>query len=643
MCGIFGTISLDGTGSIVNAAAAIERLRHRGPDDVGVWQNAIRTVALAQRRLSLVSLDNGHQPIFNEDQSIVAVVNGEFYGHREIRRQLEAEGHRFSLDSDSEIVVHLYERYGEDFVRHLRGEFAILIWDHRRAKLIAVRDRFGVKPLVYTRADDNCTFASEAKALLPDMPEVSWDVEAFLFAANLQYLPTDRTLFAGVQILPPGHFAIVDGSGFQLVKYWDLDYPEASIASEDVQPADRQEAIEETRRLLKSAVLERLDADVPVCFHLSGGLDSSAALGIASKEVAAGQHAFTICFESQDYDERRVAKETAAFCEAELHLVELSEQQLIDSIHASAMASEGLAINGHLPAKYLLNQRIEAAGFKAAITGEGADETFLGYAHLQLDWWSSQSVEFRHNLVRSTNQTSLGMMLPHGESLSLRKVDEQLGFVPTFLAAKATLGYRLHSILDEDVLQASCARDAYAELIGNALRSGQLQGRSPIHQSAWLWSKLALAGYILKTLGDGTEMASSIEGRLPYLDHHLFEYVRRQSVHQLIRGQTGKSLLREAVKPFVTRQVYRRQKHPFDAPPLLINQSGSINEFLRDQIESDSFRRLPFFDYSRVKKLVEKIPEMDLKTRQIWDPVFMMISSAVGIQELISQTARVEV
>ena len=657
MCGIFGIYSPEKAANLAQANAAADRIRHRGPDGFGSWQSPDGQVCLAHRRLSLVSIENGQQPIFSEDNQVTAVVNGEFYGHREIRKRLESLGHQFRLDCDSEIAVHLYQQYGLDFVEHLNGEFAFLIWDQKLNRLIAVRDRFGIKPLVYSIDNQrNISFASEAKALLPDRQTNDWDLDSFFWAANLQYLPPDRTLFAGIKMIPPGHFAIVDDSGFRLRKYWDLDYPKMETATRSVSAADKTDAINETRRLLKTAVMQRLDADAPVCFHLSGGLDSSSTLGIASFESGIRQQAFTIGFDSQSfrhergraasYDETNVAIETAKFCDAELQVLRLSESDLIDNIMPAARASEGLSINGHLPAKFLLNREIQRQGFAAAITGEGADETFLGYAHLKMDWWNSQAIPFESSNVEASNRSSVGMMLPHGDSLSLDSIQNQLSFVPSFLAAKATLGFRVRSLLNDDLIHSWNSpdpRDAYGELIDAAMASGQLTGRTPIHQSAWLWTKLALAGYILKTLGDGTEMASSIEGRLPFLDHQLFEFTRMQPIAQMFDGQMEKRLLREAVKQYVTPTVYRRKKHPFDSPPLLLSESPTVREFLFDQINSQHFDSQPMFDRGKVIDLLARVPSMDQIERQVWDPVFMMICSALGVQQLISESRKVEV
>ena len=653
MCGIFGAIQLRSRGSALpvreydwqasKTLQIVNRLRHRGPDDVGLWHSPDNRVALAHRRLSMTSVDDGQQPVQNRDGSITAVVNGEFYGYRKIRDQLVATGHLFQSQVDSEIVIHLYREYGLDFVNHLRGEFSFLLWDETRQRLVAVRDRFGIKPLVYHRSEQRILFASEAKAILPEISNPSWNMAAFFQAAQLQYLPPDQTLFADIKLVPPGGMLVVENNSLNLHQYWDLDYPKRNQSEREFSAAEQDQAVAGIQNRLKSAVMDRLEAEAPVCFHLSGGLDSSSALGIASRESGQQQDAFTVCFSGDDgYDELAIAQRTAQFCNARLHQVQLTDLDLVSNLLTAAAASEGLAINGHLSAKYLLNQTIRRHGFKAAITGEGADETFLGYAHLRMDWWNQSGDSYDQDKLESANQSSIGMMIPHGESLPLNGLSERLGYQPTFLQAKATMGFRNCSLLCDDVREHwanHSLTDAFSNVAEQAVASGQLTDRHPVHQSTWLWSKLALAGYILKTLGDGCEMASSIEGRLPFLDHQLFEYVRGLPLSMTLQGEIEKKVLRLAVRPYVTDEVFSRPKHPFDAPPLLLGSSPVILNFVRDQVASDLFRKQPFYQATKVNALLDRVPQMSRVERQVWDPVITMMLSTLGIQQLILKQA----
>lgn len=640
MCGIFAAYRPDGGLTKQQAQAAIRTMIHRGPDGEGVWIHAGGRVALGHRRLAVIGPDNGAQPLSNEDGSIRAVVNGEFYGYQAIRRYLSARGHRFATESDSEILMHLYEELGTGCLQQLRGEFAFALWDGRRQRLLAARDRFGIKPLVYTESNGGVLLASEAKTLFAAGASAAWDIESFFHAASRQYVASDATLFQNIRQLPPGHLLETGANGTVIHRYWDLDYPrEADLAtSASGKASNEREWIERCRARVSEAVQIRLRADVPLCVHLSGGLDSSSVAGFAASS-GAPLDAFTIAFDALDYDESNLAAETARRWNIDLHIVRVTQADLAEHFDAAVIASEGLAINGHLPAKYLLHGAIHRQGVRCVLTGEGADEIFAGYAHLRLDLWRSRHDSSRERAIQESNRSSLGMMLPLGESVDTSRLRERLGFVPAFLEAKATLGWRVRALMNDDLTAQFRRRDAYVELLDLPGAEDQLPGRHPLLQSTWLWAKTALANYILKTLGDGTEMPWSIEGRVPFLDHELFELMREAPLDLKIRGATEKFVLREAARDVLTDAVYRREKHPFDAPPLSLFSGSSGMDWLRDRLGSPSFARQPFFCASKIRSLLERIGQMSQSERQAWDPALMTVISTDALQKLIDRQA----
>lgn len=638
MCGIFAACQFQKPVSIDQASRAIRRLHHRGPDGTGVWKSPTSTVVLAHARLSLVGVANGTQPIASEDDQIHAAVNGEFYGYRQIRSTLETQGHRFRTDSDSEILIHLYEQYGQGCLDHLRGEFAFVLWDQRRQLLFAARDRFGVKPLLYTITRDGVLVASEAKAILPEV-DSGWDHESMFMAGALQYLPPGRSLFSGIQQLPPGHTMTFDATSLHTGRYWDFNFPRSDIRCNNDEDKDVPEVIEQLRDTMRDVVRLRLHGDVPVCFHLSGGLDSSSILGIATHLTQTPQHAFTLEFEEPDYDESQQARDTANFCKAVWHPVRITRENILDSMPDAVMASEGLAINGHLPAKYLLNRAIHDNGFRAVLSGEAADELFAGYAHLRLDHWRAVNGDDQTQDLSRTNASQVGMMLPSGDGLSLSAANRHIGYKPVFLQAKATLGKRLRSLMNPDWLTYRDNQDPCENLLKECSMPDQISGRSALRQSTWLWSKLALAGYIFRTLGDGTEMPWSVEGRVPFADHVLFETIRGFRTDWLIRNGVEKYVLREAMRPYVTDAVYLRQKHPLDAPPVLTGDQKVISS-VRERIQSAEFARQPFFCQQRVAELLDRISGLTLDERKLWDPALMMVLSTIAIQQLIDSAAK---
>jgi len=630
MCGIVAMYSSQAAVSTQSVRQAVAALHHRGPDGQTDWVSPDRTVGLGHARLAIIGLNNGTQPIANEDGQIRIIVNGEFYDFERIRKELQAKGHTFATESDSEIALHLYEEYGTGCVEHLRGEFAFVIWDGRINRLFAARDRFGIKPLVYAVADGTLSIASEAKALFAAGLPAVWDQESFFHCASMQYTLPHRTLFAGVNQLPPGHILLASGSEVVTSSYWDLDYP---IASEETVVDDEASIIEQFRVVFNDAVRLRLRADTPVCCHLSGGLDSSAVLGVAMQHASAPLTAFTVSFEEDSYDELELSKEMARFAGVELHAVRVSQSDLIEYLPDAVYYSEGFAVNGHLAAKYMLNKEIRRAGFKVALTGEGADEVVAGYPHLRVDLFRATRREHLLQELQSANRASAGIMLKHGEALPIESVERRLGYLPAFLEAKATLGFKIGTVLSKQFKSSFKGRDSYKELLDCFDLEGQLQGRDRVNQSLYLWSKTALANYILRTLGDGMEMAHSVEGRLPFLDHTLFEFVRRLPVSIKIKDVVEKHILREAVKPVITEAIYKRRKHPFVAPPVSAFCTPAAGEQLNDTLRSHSFASMPFFDQKEVIALLDRLPTMDTPTRSAYDSVLMTALSAAALQE----------
>lgn len=619
MCGIIGIYNSKAPVTRDTLKRGADALAHRGPDGDGFWLADNAKTGLAHRRLSIIDLAGGAQPLLNETGDVIAVVNGEFYGHDTIRRDLTARGHVVKTRSDSEILLHLYEEYGADCLTHLRGEFAFILLDTRRNRLFAARDRFGIKPLCYTvLPDQTLTLASEAKALFAMGAAAAWDHDSFHTSAAMQYTLPGKTLFKNIAQLPPGHMLIAENGNITTARYWDMDF-----LPEDQARTDEAAATQEIAAQLTDAVKTRLTADVPVCFHLSGGLDSSAILGLATYMAQKPLDAFTVRFDHDGYDEFDFARETATQLGARLHPVHVTQDDLIYGMADAVYHGEGLAINGHLAAKYLLNKAIRNAGFKVALSGEGSDEIFAGYPHMREDLLRFESANdaaatAQQNLY-ATNMASAGVQLAHGAGLPTDAVTAALGHTPSFLAAKATLGLRVTALL-----QQPAKTDAYAGFMA-AIDITQLQNRHPVHQAAYLWSKTALAGYILRTLGDGMEMAQSIEGRLPFLDHHLFESVRRLPVGMKIKNGVEKHILREAVKPVITQTIYQRQKHPFMAPPVSVFANDKLMTYVADTLASASFKSMPFFDAKKAQALLTQLPGMPARDRTAFEPVLMMM------------------
>lgn len=634
MCGIFAALSKstdDDCGPVLPREVveqALAALHHRGPDGTGYKFSKEGSVVLGQARLAIIGLDDAAGAMVNEDGSVFAVVNGEFYDFERIRQELQAEGHRFSTDCDSEILVHLYEEYGIDCLKHLRGEFAFVLLDQKQNRLFAARDRFGIKPFVYAEIADRLLFASEAKALFAAGLPCAWDYESFYYSASIQYVLPDRTLFQSVHQLPPGHMLVFENGRLRRQKYWDLDY-----SPEKDESLSEKEMIEAYRNKLEEAVKLRLRADTPVCCHLSGGLDSASVVALAAAFSSSPIHCYSVSFNEDSYDESALASAMADHIGGIFHEVSVNPRDLLLNLEDAVYYSEGLAVNGHLPAKFLLHRRIREDGFKVTLTGEGADELLAGYAHLREDIFEQEDRAEHHESLRVSNKASTGIMLRQGKSLSLEAVQKKLAYIPAFLQAKGTMGFKIHSVLDDTFLAEQASLDCYNGMLESFDYPGQLAGRHRIDQSLYLWTRTALVNYILRTLGDGTEMASSVEGRVPYLDHKLFEFARNLPLSMKIRETTEKYIMREAMRGMVTDEIYKRQKHPFVAPPVS-NFSGALaREYLQDAVASADFDALPFFSKCKIKHFLDRLSVMPEQERLAMDPVFMTVLSAVCVQK----------
>jgi len=636
MCGIVGIFSRREPISEGQLQRATRRLFHRGPDGQRHWISPDRRVGLGHARLSIIDLATGSQPIASEDGRSQIVVNGEFYGYETIQRQLERSGHRLRTRSDSEIALHLYQDLGPQCLHHLRGEFAFIIWDENQRTLFAARDRFGIKPLFYAFHNETLYLASEVKALFAAGVPARWDAESVAQSAEYGGHQV-RTLFDGVFQLPPGHYLLATDKHSQLVSYWDFNYPRVA---EQTQRRSDAEYVAEFREVLEEAVRLRLRADVPVACYLSGGLDSCAVLGLAAKHRPDPVRAFTLSFDHSDYDEEPQAREMAAKAGAEFIPIPIRQDDLADHFADAIIQSEIFCLNAHGVAKYLLSRAVRDAGFKVVMTGEGSDEILGGYAHFRRDMLlydpdgqDPGAVTRLLKELEQSNPVSRGLLLPHGESPPLAGVKRVLGFLPSWIETFGARSAKVRALLAESFLREFGGRESYHALLSGLDVHGQLIGRSAVHQSLYLWAKTILPGYILTMLGDRMEMAHSIEGRVPFLDHHLVEAVRSQPLSLKIRGMTEKYVLREAVRDVITDTVYQRQKHPFMSPPATLNPKAKLHELVQDQLRGAALASIPFFDQKKVIALLDRVASMNEGERVANDQVLMMLTSACVLQE----------
>jgi asparagine synthase (glutamine-hydrolysing) len=635
MCGFVAMLSQGGPVSAAALDRALKTLEHRGPDGQKTWVSADGQVALGHARLSIIDLATGDQPIANEDESARIVANGEFYDYERVQTELERGGHRLRTRSDSEIALHLYEDLGTQFVHRLRGEYAFALWDARSRKLIAVRDRFGVKPLFYAVHEGVLYLASEMKALIAAGVPVRWNAESFHFSIGLR--PPGDTPFTGIHVLPPGHYLTADAERITITQYWDCEYP---VVSDGPDPMSEAEYVEGFRAVLDEAVRLRLRADVPVGCYLSGGIDSCAVLGLAARHRADPIRAFTLRFEHADYDEGRTAEAMARHAGAEWVPIPIDQAALADNFADAIYYAEAPCVNAHFVAKFLLSRAVRDAGFKVVLTGEGSDEILAGYAHFREDMLRYDSagqdpaeIEKLIAELDAANQVSQGILLSSDRSHTSAMMQRVLGFMPSMYASIFARSARMQPLINADFVAPFAGLDPASLLLNNIDVRRRLTGRAPVHQSLYLWSKTALSEYILVLLGDRMEMAHSIEGRVPFLDHEVAEFLFRTPVNMKIRGLTEKFILREAARDVLTDEVYRRQKHPFLSPPDAAGQPSRMKALIQDTLRSRDVDSIPFLDGKAVRSLADRIDGMAPAERGMIDSDLMLLVSWIVMHQ----------
>ncbi|KAF1805783.1 hypothetical protein V8B55DRAFT_1063740 [Mucor lusitanicus] len=566
---------------------ALQYIHHRGPDSRGKFISPDGRCGLGHVRLSIIDLAGGQQPLSNPSGSIQSVVNGELYDFERIRTELQAKGHNFSTKSDSEIALHLYEEYDLGFLDHLRGEFALNIYDAKKNRFIAARDRYGIKPLYYTVSNGTLLVASEIKSFIPMGWKAEWDIDSIV---NNGVISDMRTCFKGVYKLPPAHYLVATSSGsIEIRQYWDADYPDKNIK----ETRTVEEMVQGVHDRLFEAIRYRLRADVPLGIYLSGGIDSSCIAGIASKMLKetnpdAKLRTFSISFAgSGDLDESIIAERTAQFCNAEFKKLSLTEEDLLASFEDSVWYVEQPQVNLNGVGKFLLSRFVRDQGCKVVLTGEGSDEHFGGYAFFHDDYLRE---------VDHATPGGFGALIEEKLAIRSKLSGAKKDVIGSFVNTKSDLskmdssrkmvnGVNTHSILgnvfalkDESFSDAAISQCGFpapglamAESINGMARYKANNKWHPLHTAMYIENHTLLPNYLCSALGDRSEMAHSIEARTPFLDHHLCEYVNNLPPSLKIKTEDDGSLnekwvLKEAVKPYITDEIYNRTKHPYVAP-----------------------------------------------------------------------------
>ncbi|PYS90697.1 MAG: asparagine synthase (glutamine-hydrolyzing) [Acidobacteria bacterium] len=605
MCGITGWAYMDARVPPAEGAAELlrsmcERIVHRGPDSEGVM--VAQGVGLGMRRLAIIDLATGEQPVWNEDRSVAVILNGEIYNYRELRAELEARGHAFRSSSDTEVLPHLYEEYGARMLDHLNGMFAFALWDARARRLLLARDPLGEKPLYWGVFQGQLLFASEPKVLLAH-PAVKTQLNLAALRQYLafDYVPAPLSIYEGIQKLPAAHVLTLEDGRVEVRPYWQLSYRKL-----DPMP-DEQEATEQVRELLADSVRMRLVSDVPLGVLLSGGVDSSTVTAFAVRASHAPVKTFSISFAEKSFDESAYARGVADFLGTDHHEERLSADLAADLVgEIGSWLDEPLSDPSVVPT-YLLS-RFTRQHVTVALGGDGGDEIFAGYPMYLGHRVARVYEHMPRALSRLLVEPAIRLLPVKTKNLSLdfkaRKFLEGMNHAD--MVARHHIWFGSFTPREQDALLTSdVKRKTDADVYAQARELyDACDAADPIERMQYLDTKLYLAEDIL-TKVDRTSMAVSLEVRAPFLDKRVVEYAAALPFNYKLRGRTGKYILKRAVAPLLPSFVTRRGKKGFGVP-VAEWLKHRLRPLARDLLAPARLRRHGLFDPAYVARLQDE-------------------------------------
>jgi asparagine synthase (glutamine-hydrolysing) len=610
MCGISGSIGLRGAPAKPDLLRQMSAaLSYRGPDASGLYLD--RETGLGHARLSILDLEGGGQPMSNSDGSLWITYNGEIFNYIELREQLVARGHRFETRSDTEVILHLYEAEGDDFVHHLNGQWAFAIWDMRRRRLFASRDRVGMQPFFYTVVDSTLLFASEIKALFVH-PDVSRELDLrgldqiFTFWVTLP----PRTAFRDVSQLPPGHSLVVQDGRIHTKQYWKPDFSriEPADAYDDVAV---KEKANELLALLADATRIRLRADIPVGAYLSGGLDSSIITALTSGIVKDRLKTFSVEFDERSLDESAYQKSVSEYLGTQHCSIRCTSSDIGAAFPEVIRHAEQPLLRTAPAPLFILSKLVHDNGFKVVLTGEGADEALGGYdifkeAKVRRFWARQPNSRMRPSLLKRLYPYMDSIQKqPSAYLASFFRIEEQDSSSPLFShLPRWQLTAKLKALYSQETREALAEYDAYDDL-QEALPEAYSTWPS-LCQAQYLEMKYLLPGYLLSAQADRMAMAHSVEARYPFLDHRVLEFSQKLSPTLKMKVLAEKYLLKKAASKLLPDSILRRPKQPYRAPDGASFAGANPPGYVAEMLSEESIVRDGIFDLPPVKNLAEK-------------------------------------
>jgi len=607
MCGISGYFNINAPPQ--QNLRCLERmiwtLRHRGPDGFGFYQD--KRVGLAHARLSIIDLEGGWQPIHNEDKTLWIIFNGEIFNYPELRQQLISRGHRFATDSDTEVIIHLYEDRGVDCLQELNGQFALAIYDQQQQSLFLARDRMGIRPLFYTMQAGRFFFGSEIKALFAaDTKNISREFnpdvlkEIFTF-----WSPADsETVFSDIKQLDPGCYLKISREGVvATIRYWEIPYGLESLSQEN-----ELDLADKLRSLLIDAVKIRLRADVPVGAYLSGGLDSSAITSLIKNYTDNALKTFSVTFSDKVYDEKEQQQEMVNYLQTDHNAICCSYQSIGEAFPRVIAHTETPILRTAPAPLFLLSSLVRDNQYKVVLTGEGADEILGGYdifkeAKVRAFIGSRQESSCRPYLLKRL-YPYLALSPAKSSDYARKFFDTSAPLDDLFYGHrprwKTTSG--THLFLNDEFFKS--VPDPLEKLTHHWQE--KLSGLDYFSRTQFLESRLLLGNYLLSSQGDRMGMAHSVEGRYPFLDHRVVEFACTIPPGLRMKALNEKNILKKAMSGLLPQSINKRKKQPYMAPDILSFFGDSTPEYIDFYLSEKKLRESGLFKPAAVKKLIEK-------------------------------------
>lgn len=632
MCGITGYFknSPHDTEDRTLLNRMVDQLFHRGPDEDGIFVD--EHVCMGMRRLSIIDLSGGRQPIHNSDKSVWVVFNGEIYNYIELREMLEKKGHTFYTTSDTEVIPHLYDEYGLDFVNHLNGNFAIALWDIPEKRLVLIRDRVGIRPLYYAVTPDAVVFGSEMKSLFeyPGLePEIDPAGLDQIFSLWVNVPP--RTVFKNINELAPGHFLVITPDGITQKQYWAYNYP----GMNDFEDKPLSYYKERVRELLFDATTIRLRADVPVASYLSGGIDSSIISSLVKRHHNNDLITFSIAFADAQFDERSYQQAMADYLGTDHRMVEATYATIGAAFTDVVRYAEKPTVRTAPAPLFLLSRLVRDNNIKVVLTGEGADEIFGGYDIFKEDkirrfWARFPDSTLRPKLLSRTNpfiQKAKGAFWQAFFKKGLTDTENPYYSHLIRWNNTAQIKRLFHPDMQSRFNEKGNIYDAL-----DAYVSPDLMRWHPLCRAQYLESVLFMSGYLLTTQGDRMMMGNSVEGRFPFLDHRVMEFAATIPPEYKINGLKEKYILKKSFEDYVPESVIQRVKQPYRAPIHRCFTGEDASELTRRMLSRETLSRYGYFNSEHVIKLIDRMK--NLPAERIGERDDMTLAGIVSTQLL---------